>query len=169
MNLWLDHLIREARNGDDVAARALVGYLAVCLEKGKNPPDLVAYFLPALKRIARGRSADSALNLGGESTRSNLARDYEIAREVWKLNHRADDRLPLRASLTKSGAYDEVGERHRLSAERVEQIYKALRPLVEAEFFELENSEDDTWNAIRHHYEVDMWITFAHFVDTLRK
>lgn len=169
MNLWLDHLIREACRGDDVAARALVGYLAVCLEKGEIPLTLISYFSPAFKQIARGRSADIELNLGGANAHSNLTRDYEIAREVWKLNHRANDRLPLRTNINKSGAYSDVGDRHGLSAERVEQIYKALRPLVEAEFAELEVPEDGTWNAIRHRHEVDMWIVFAHLIDAIKK
>lgn len=169
MNPWLDHLVGAARKGDDVAARALVGYLAGCLERGEIPPALAEYFALAFKRVACGRSADIELNLGEENTRSNLARDYEIAKEVWKLNHRTANRLPLRGNRRERGAYDVVGDKYGLTAERVKQIYKALRPLVEADFAELEVPEDDISKAIRHHHEVDMYITFAHFIDALKK
>lgn len=181
MNPWLEPLIAAACAGDDVAARALMGYLAVCLERGETPPvALVGYFAPAFKQIASGRSADSVLNTGGKSATFELY--SEIARAVWELNHRTENRLPLRESKSKPGAYTVVGKKYSLSPDRIEQIYKKIRWLVEVEAFEmtLEPGEDregpkvpvahqSEWQEARHRHEVDMHIVFAQLTEALKK
>ncbi|WP_024301969.1 hypothetical protein [Pseudogulbenkiania sp. MAI-1] len=130
---WLDDLIARARDGDDIAARALAGLLAVHLEQGEVPPALVAYFAPALKRIAEGRSVNAELNIGTGSKRAKLKRNYAIAWEVWKLHHRADNTLPLKADPGKRSVYSVVGGQYGLSADRIEQIYEEMRWWIEAE------------------------------------
>lgn len=178
MNPWLDQLIWEARNGDDAAARELAGYLAECLKKGESPPPALGdYFAQALKEISHGDKADAALNVAGAE---NFNRNCEIAREVWRLNHRAAGRLPLRASTRSEGVYDVVAARYKRSAERVKQIYDGLRWLVEAEALSLEPDDErpehwpdspdsPEWQKANRRREVAMHSAFARLVEALRE
>ncbi|AUZ57757.1 hypothetical protein PRJ_1136 [Pseudomonas sp. XWY-1] len=139
----------------------MVSALAECLERGEAPPAVLAeYFAQAFRQIAAGRPADAMLNTDGKSTFNR--RDYEIAREVWTLNHRAVDRLPLRDNGEKTGAYSAVGEKHKLGPERIRQIYKDMRTQVEAEFF-------DTPSEARPQLEVDMQVAFGQLAEALKK
>lgn len=171
MNPWLDALIAAAKGGDDVAARTLVGYLAVCLEHGQVPPGLVEYFAPAFRRVASGRSADSALNTGAKG---NFSRDYEIAQEVWKLNH-SDKGLHLRDNKCEPGAYSVVGKKFSMTADNVERIYKSMKWVFDAEAFDmkLEPGEDcegpEIPKEVREHLTVDMQLAFAKLFDALKK
>jgi len=173
VNPWLDTLIAAARRGDDVAARALVGYLAVCLERGGIPSDVGKYFAPAFKAIAGGRSADSELYLGTKSTRAKFKRNCEIAREVWKLNHR-EGKSPLRANITTDGVYGLVAKKYSLGADSVEKIYKEMHWLVETEVLEMtlepgEAKKLEVPEEVRRQLEVDMQIAFAQLLDTFNK
>lgn len=160
----LKRLIKAARHGDDVAARALVEYLAECLERGEPPPVVLAeYFAPALRRIADGRSADDALGLGKHS---RFGQHYEIARQVWMLNHRAVDQLPLRDNSKKKGAYSVVGAEYNLSAYRIEQIYRELKDLVAAEFLDDTPSTDAE---AQRHAAAQQAIAFSKLAEALRK
>lgn len=181
MNPWLDNLIKEARSGNDLAGRALAGFMVEALEKGEIPPALGEYFCHALRRIARGGSADSELNTARKGTRAKFERDCEIARKVWHLNHRAVDRLPLRDSASMAGAYDIVAGEYGLGADRVEQIYEKMRWLVEAEAFEMmaetmglegqnvpaEHLEE--WLEVRRRGLADMHAAFKRLFDALKK
>lgn len=160
----LKQLIRMARAGDDEAARALVGWLAESLRAGTTPPpDLAEYFAQAFERVALGSSADQMLSLGRYNS---FGRQYEIARQVWMLNHRIIDPLPLRESSKKKGAYSVVGAKYHIGAERVQQIYRALKGLVEAEFLNDEFSSDAQ---AKHHAEVQHHIVFAKLAEVLKK
>jgi len=156
---WLDSLILAARQGDAAAGRALALYMAECLEEGEIPPVLREYFARALRQIGRGEKADRALHVAGGD---KFDRDCEIAREVWRLNHRPVDRLRLRMFRDKNtGAYRDgacdvvaaevvaAGIELEMSAERVKQIYDALKWLVEAEALSLEPDEPrpENWPA----------------------
>jgi hypothetical protein len=165
MSSWFDLPIKAAKAGDDVAARALVRYLAVCLERGEVPPAaLVEYFVPALKQIAAGRcSADEVLGTSGKHA-ATFKQDYGVAREVWILNHRAKDHLPLKDSMKKEGAFSKVGKNHHRSGEWVKEIYWRMKPLVEAEF--LDQPMDDE---ARRRFEVDQHIVLGQLVETLKK
>lgn len=138
MNPWLGDaligpLIDRACSGDELAARALMGLLAECLEQGEVPTALVAYFAPALKHIAEGRSVKAELNIAAGSKRARVKRDYKIAWAVWKFSHQTSDRLPLKGDPGKRTAYSEVALQFGLSADRIEQIYESLRWWIEAE------------------------------------
>lgn len=170
MNAWIKSLIELARGSDEVppddeAARALVGWLAECLRADTTPPpDLAAYFAQAFERVASGSSADKMLNLGKHD---KSGRDYEVARTVWMVNHRAVDPLPLRSSRdTERGAYDVVAERFRMSAANVELIYKSKRRLVEDEF--LEDSASTEAKAKRH-AEIQHCIVYGKLAESLKK
>jgi hypothetical protein len=164
MNAWLDLLIKAARAGDDEAARALIGWLAKCLEGGETlPAELAKYFEPALKRIATGSSADTELNLGKHS---NWERDYEIATAVWKLNHQSVNHLPLYDNSKKTGAYTIVGKKYGLSADRVKQIYDKMRSLIEAELLDDRPPTDEE---ARHHAEVQQNLIYAKLVHIQEK
>ena len=161
-DLWLNPLIKAARGGDDVAARALVGYLTLCLESGEVPPTALAeYFAAAFKKIAGGHSADAALNISGNT---HYERDYAIAREVWKLKYRAENPLPFRDSGKKIGAYSTVSKKHHLGVDNVERIYKKMKWLIEAEFLDQPMDEE-----VRRHFEVGQHIAFAQLAETLKK
>lgn len=157
--LWIEPLIKAAKAGDGVAARGLIKYLAVCLERGEIPPAALAeYFAAAFKRIAGGHSADAALNFSGNA---HYERDYAIAREVWTLNHSAKNSLPLRDSDKKTGAYSMVGKKHSLGVDRIQQIYREMKGLVEAELLNLPTN--------CRHFEVDMNVAFAQLTEALEK
>lgn len=161
-DLWLDPLIKAVRAGDDVAARALIKYLAVCLERGEVPPAALAeYFAAALKQIADGHSADAALNISGNT---HYERDYAIAREVWKLKYRAENPLPFRDSGKKTGAYSTVSKKHHLGVDNVERIYKKMKWLLKAEFLDQPMDEE-----ARRHFEIDQHIVFAQLTEALKK
>lgn len=162
MNLWIEPLIKAAKAGDDAAARGLIKYLAVCLERGEVPPAALAgYFSPALKQIASGRSADAALYISGNTS---FERDYAIAREVWVLNHSAKNRLPLRDSDKRTGAYSMVSEKYSLGIDRIQQIYREMKGLVEVEFLDLPMDEES-----RQHFKVDQHIAFAQLAEAIAK
>lgn len=172
MNPWLDPLIRSARDGDVVAARKLVEYLAACLERGQAPPtNLSEYFIPALRNIAAGRSADSALNIGAKS---NVSRDCKIALEVWELN-RGGNRLHLRDNKHGPGAYSVIGEKYNLGVDNVERIYKSMKWLIDAMAFEMTLDPDESRERpeipkeVRDSFNVDMQFLFAQLVDTIKK
>lgn len=129
-NPWLELLIYRARNGDQDATRALYGWLADCLEAGEVPPvELRDHFASEFRRVSQG----APFNLA----RDRRARDLAIARRVCELTHRGVGRLPLRGSQHKKGAYDIVAKQNRLTADRIEQIYKKYRTQVVAELFDL--------------------------------
>lgn len=159
----LKQLIEWARAGDDVAARALVGWLAECLERGEPPPlELTKYFTQAFQRIAAGRSADLMLNLGKHS---DFERDYEIARAVWLLTKRVGG-LRLKGSSKGTDACSLVAERYAMGADNVERIYKKLRRLVEAEFLDDSPSADAE---AKHHAQVQRNIVLGKLAEQLKK
>ncbi|MFG0527354.1 hypothetical protein [Pseudomonas sp. yb_5] len=160
---FFDPLIEAAKAGDDAAARGLVRYLAVCLERGEAPPAvLAAYFATAFRLIADGRSADRVLNTDGKST---FKRHYEIAQAVWKLNHRAVDPLPLKDNGKKTGAFATIGAEYDLSPARIKQIYDEMKKQVEAGFFE---ELPMTPEASRQR-QVDLQIAFGQLAESLKK
>ncbi|WP_095143973.1 hypothetical protein [Pseudomonas sp. Irchel s3b6] len=149
-HLWFDPHIKAAKAGDDVAARALVLCMARYLRWGKVPPKgLADYFATAFEQIADGRRADDELNTKGKS--ATFKRHYKIAREVWELNNRAVDRLPLKDNNKKIGAYKTVGDKYHLSSARIKQIYDGMKGLIEAEVL-----DQPTDPEVRHHLEVDI-------------
>ncbi|MHC8382649.1 hypothetical protein [Pseudomonas sp. LB3P14] len=162
---WFDLPIQAAKAGDDVAARALVGLLADYLEKGEVPPKALAgYFVPALKQIAAGREADKVFNPGKKS--ATFKEHYAIAREVWMLNHRAKNHLPLDDNKKKKGAFSIVGEKYRhLSAARIKQIYDGMKGLIEAEFLDDQITDDKA----RQQFEVNQHIILGQLAETLKK
>lgn len=164
MSSWLVPLIKAAKAGDDVAARGLVRYLAERLERGEVPPaELAAYFSEAFKQIADGRPADEVLNTNGKS--ATFKRNYEIAQAVWKLNHRAVDRLPLKDNGKKSGAYTTIGEKYSLSPARIKQIYDEMKEQVEAGLFE----ELPITHEASRQREVDQQLAFGQLAEFLKK
>ncbi|WP_332702794.1 hypothetical protein [Devosia sp.] len=178
MNPWLDSLLQAARKGDAAAGRALALHMAECLETGEIPPVLRQYFAQALRQIGRGEKADRALNVAGAD---KFDRDCEIAREVWRLNHRDDDRLPLRMNRDTDGAYEVVAADNELSAERVKQIYDDLKWLIEAEALSLEPDEprpehwptppldNPEWQKANRRRMIAMHLTLARLAEALNK
>ncbi|WP_449439684.1 hypothetical protein [Pseudomonas migulae] len=182
---WFEPLIiKAATDGDDVAARGLIRYLAVCLERGIVPPvEVCEYFAKALRRIADDDcSADAALSTDGKITGKSAiyARDCEIAREVWKLKYRTKNPLPFRDSnKSGAGAFSTVADQRSMTSANVERIYKEKRWLIKAEAFEmtLEPGEDREGpkvteadqQALRRQFEVDQHIAFAQLAETIKK
>ena len=136
--VFTEHLLRQARDGDDNAARELAGYAHAYLsgELAAPMPEAVRIWLmDGCVAIAAGESADKAL-----LTRKRRGRPqsdgFEIAKEV----HYSD--LPRHKE--PGGAYYEIGRQFQKSPSAVERIYAHWREGFEIHD-ELNREEAPRW------------------------